>query len=67
MDNEPFGRQRLPVKVTLSGDYADVHAWYLYFKNRAEYKGDVTTGYKGEWVADKYQRHFIIYPQAVND
>lgn len=67
MENEPFGRQPKPVIVVLKGDYADVNDWYNTLKNRAEYKGDGTSGYVGEWVKEEYQRQFTIYPRAVND
>lgn len=65
--DEPFGRQPKPITVTITGEYAEVHAWYIYLKHRAEYKGDATQGYVGEWVNEVYQRKFTIFPRAVND
>ena len=65
--DEPFGRQPKPVEVILKGEYADVHAWYYYLKAKAEYKGDDTNGYIGEFINDGYQRKFTIFPRAVND
>lgn len=57
--NEPFGRQPLPVTVTLEGELQDVLGWMPHLRHAAEYKGDLTQ--------DTGPNSFKIYPRAVND
>lgn len=59
MSDEPFGRQPLPVKVTIEGDEIDVLYWMRDFMRRA--------GFKGDMVQQNLHNSFMIYPRAVND
>lgn len=57
--NEPFGRQPLPVLVTIEGEDIDIGEWLGRLQRAAEYKGDVTVFI--------HPNKFKIYPRAVND
>lgn len=57
--NEPFGRQPLPVTVTLEGEAEDTQYWIMRLRGAAEFKGDMTK--------DTGPKQFKIYPRAVND
>lgn len=59
MSNEPFGRQPMPVTITITGDDLDVRYWCDVLRRRSEFKGD-STQELGHGV-------FKIYPRAVND
>ena len=59
MTDEPFGRQPLPVTVSLEGDRADTEFWLRELMRRAEFKGDTAKRLSGT--------KFVIYPRAVND
>lgn len=63
MSDEPFGRQPLPVIVTVEGDKRDATFWANLLKARAEYKGDLVDW----WAATEGSMSFKIYPRAVND
>ena len=57
---EPFGRQPQPVVITVEGiDVIDVDYWVRILRQRAEFKGDITTTIN--------RGTFKIYPRAVND
>lgn len=56
-----FGRQPLPITVTLDGDPIDVEYWMREFMQRAEFKGDLVIRHL------KDSTRFNIYPRAVND
>ena len=58
-EDEPFGRQPKPLKVTLDGEGPDVDYWMRELMRRAEFKGDM--------VQQKHGNIFIIHPRAVND
>ena len=58
-ENEPFGRQPKPVKVTFEGEAQDVLPWIREFRRRAEYKGDMTVDC-GPWS-------FTIHHRAINN
>jgi hypothetical protein len=58
-DNEPFGRQRCPVTLHVTGqDQRDVDEVILKFTEFAERSGDETR---------RLGNTFKIYPRAVND
>ena len=59
MNDEPFGRQPQPVRVTLFGEPEDVSFWLRQLRQRAEFKGDMTTV--------NQPNVFTIHPRAVND
>lgn len=57
---EPFGRQPLPVTVTINGDeQIDVEYWMRKLMRDAEWAGD-----RSQKIASN---QFKIYPRAVND
>lgn len=63
-ENEPFGRQPMPVKITIEGaDPRDVDYWYRQLTRSAEFKGDMTQTEPGEPM----KHTFTIHPRAVND
>lgn len=59
MNPEPFGRQPLPVTITISGEDPDVVYWMQKFTRQAEFKGDTVTRLGPS--------SFRIHPRAVND
>ncbi len=59
MSDEPFGRQPMPVTVTITGDQRDVDYWFQALYGRAESHGDTA-----QRLSDS---QFRIYPRAVND
>ncbi len=59
MTNEPFGRQPLPVTVTIEGDEIDIAYWLTRLKRAAESQGEATVF--------SPPNKFKIYPRAVND
>lgn len=64
-ENEPFGRQPLPVTITISGtDDRDINEWTRRLIKGCEYKGDMTSTIRR--VKDR-TAEFTIYPRAVND
>jgi hypothetical protein len=58
-EDEPFGRQPRPVRVTLTGSGEDIDYWFQVFKRRVESMGDN--------IVQKHRNVFTIYPHAVND
>jgi hypothetical protein len=62
--DEPFGRQPLPVTVTVKGEPEDVQYWLRELMRRAECKGDLVQGHP---FIDSFEAKFTIYPRAVND
>lgn len=59
MSDEPFGRQPMPVKVTLAGESIDVNYWTSILIRYIESQGPITIKQHGNI--------FTIYPHAVND
>lgn len=59
MTDEPFGRQPLPVTVSLEGESPDTEYWLRELMRRAEFKGDIAQRLSGT--------KFVIYHRAVND
>lgn len=57
--NEPFGRQPLPVTVTIEGEEIDINYWVSKLSKAAEFAGDMSQRLS--------LRVFKIYPRAVND
>ena len=58
-EEEFFGRQPTPVKVTFEGDERDIATYILKLAHAAEYAGAVTVQHS--------PNQFTIYPRAVND
>lgn len=59
MTDEPFGRQALPVTVTINGHEIDVDYWMRHLKRSAQSNGD---------LVQQAARHiFKIYPRANNE
>ena len=62
-DNQPFGRQPQPVRVTIAGTHPDdVAYWKRELMRLAQFGGDMVQ----EGGTD-YGNDFMIYPRAVND
>lgn len=60
MANDPFGRQPLPVQISVTGNGAeDVAFWVRHIKRACEFKGDN--------VEQLGSCTLIVYPRAVND
>ena len=64
MTDEPFGRQPLPVTVTIKGEPEDVQYWLRDLMRRAGFKGDLVQGLP---FVDSFEAQFKIHPRAVND
>jgi hypothetical protein len=62
-DQDPFGRQPLPVTVTLTGDDVDVQVWISRLHRYADMSGPDVSGVTSVEGAAS----FTIYPRAVND
>ncbi len=57
--DEPFGRQPLPVKITMDGETIDIDYWFNEMKRMIESRGYNTV--------QRHRNIFTIYPGAVND
>lgn len=67
--DEPFGRQPLPVTITITGHDIDVQYWFQRLRMVAESCGD-NVERQVDSVLHKYPnstKSFKIYPRAVND